>query len=258
MRVLSYAFRVETRPGARDGRGGLWQLLFAVAGLALYEIAHLLTDSRTGSALDHARDVLRFEHVVGIDWEHAAQAFTVSNSALRMWGNGVYTWMYWPVIIGALVLTWFADRRYYVILRDGMLLSGAAGLLVFIFYPVAPPRMLSGFVDTISGGSVDHSVVHGSIADAYAALPSFHVGWVALAAMMVALTARRPIAVLLAMAVTAAMAAAVVVTANHFVLDGIAGIAVAAAGGVVAARLHLPVGATAELGQSEPRLSRGA
>src|SRR5439155_7056391 len=107
-----------------------------------------------------------------------------------------------------------------------MLLSGAVGLAVFTFYPVAPPRMLPPFTDTISPGSVEHAVVHGSIADSYAALPSFHVGWVALGVVVLGLLAGRSmtsagrlLAWLAAAVATACMAAAIVVTANHFVLD---------------------------------------
>ncbi len=223
--------------------------MFAVAGLALYEVARLV--SQRSTALIHARQVLEFERDLGIDWEHALQTFTINSPDLRTWGNGVYTWMYWPVVLGALIVAWHADRRYYAILRDGMLLSGAAGLLVFIFYPVAPPRMLPGFADTILGGSIDHAVVHGTIADSYAALPSFHVGWVALAATVMTLLAPRPVTLVLAVVATGAMTAAVVVTGNHFIIDAISGFIVAFAGGFAAARLHRSADQTVPAGKGD-------
>jgi hypothetical protein len=245
MRPLLGAFRVDTGAGGSRRQSAWSQLLLAVGAIALYEVAHLLTGDQRGAALEHARDVLSFERLFGIDWEHGAQTFTLHNEAVRAWGNGLYTWMYWPVIIGALVFTWHFDRRHYAILRDGMILSGAVGLFVFIFYPVAPPRMLPRFTDTIAAGSLEHSVVHGAIADSYAALPSFHVGWVALGAVILALSASRSmaslgrwLALLLAGCAIAVMTAAVTVTANHFVLDALSGIFLCLLCGAIAVRLH--------------------
>jgi PAP2 superfamily len=249
MRRLRALLRVDTGPGARGGQPGWSQLPVAVGALAFYEMAHLLTDSQRTRAVQHARELLGFERLLGIDWEHAAQNFSLHSEILRAGANGVYTWLYWPTIVGALVLTWHVDRRHYAILRNGMLLSGAVGLLVFILYPVAPPRMLPQYTDTIAPGSLDHAVVHGSIADSYAALPSFHAGWVALSAVVLAILATRwhpvagrSLAFVIAVAAIAAMAAAVVVTANHFVLDAVAGVGLALACGVVAYRLHTPSG----------------
>jgi hypothetical protein len=245
MRALLGAFRVDIRSGASQRQSAWPQLLLAAGAVALYEVAHLLTGDQRAAALVHARQVLSFERFFGIDWEHAVQGFTLHNEVLRTWGNGLYTWMYWPVIIAALVFTWHFDRRHYAILRDGMILSGGLGLLVFIFYPVAPPRMLPQFTDTIAAGSLEHSVVHGAIADSYAALPSFHVGWVGLGAAILALSASRSmtslgrsLALLLAGAATAIMTAAVVVTANHFVVDALSGLALCLVCGVITYRLH--------------------
>jgi hypothetical protein len=245
MRALLAVFRVETHPGASRRQSAWPQLLLAAGAIALYEVAHLLTGDQRGAALEHARQVLGFERFFGIDWEHAAQGFTLHNDVLRTWGNGLYTWMYWPVIIWALIFTWHFDRRHYAILRDGMILSGFLGLVVFIFYPVAPPRMLPRFTDTIAVGSLEHSVVHGAIADSYAALPSFHVGWVALGAVALALSASRSMtslgrssARLLALTATAIMTAAVVVTANHFVVDALSGIVLCLLCGAITYRLH--------------------
>jgi hypothetical protein len=230
----------DTDPTVGNRQRGWSQLLVVAGALGCYEVAHLLTGSQRAAALLHARDVLGFERLLHLDWEQAAQRMSVHSDLLRSAANGVYTWLYWPVILGALLLTWHFDRRRYAILRNGMLLSGAVGLLVFIFYPVAPPRMLPRFTDTIAPGSVEHAVVHGSIADAYAALPSFHVGWVALAAAVLALSASqmsprgRRLALVLAVAVIASMTAAVVVTANHFVLDALTGVGLCGAAGFLA------------------------
>jgi hypothetical protein len=244
-RALASLLHLDTDPETCEQQRGWSQLPVIAGALICYEIAHLLAGSQRHAALQHARSVLGLEHLLQIDWEQSAQRFALHSGDLRAAADGVYTWMYWPVIVGALAVTWYLDRRHYAVLRDGMLLSGAVGLAVFTFYPVAPPRMLSQFTDTISPGSVEHAVVHGSIADAYAALPSFHVGWVALAAVILGRSAGRSmatpgrsLALLIAAAATACMAAAVVVTANHFVLDAVSGIGLCLPGGALAAYLH--------------------
>ncbi len=239
--ALASLLRVDTDPAPGRRQRGWSQLLVVAGALACYEVAHLLTGSHRAAALLHARDVLGFERFLHLDWEQGAQRVSLHSDVLRSAANGVYTWLYWPVIVGALLLMWHFDRRHYAILRNGMLLSGAVGLFVFIVYPVAPPRMLPRFTDTIAPGSVEHAVVHGSIADSYAALPSFHAGWVALAAVVLALSASqstsprgRWVPFGLAVAVIASMAAAVVVTANHFVLDAVTGVGLCLAGGFLA------------------------
>ena len=74
--------------------------------------------------------------------------------------------LYWPVIVGALLLLWHFDRRHYAILRNGMLLSGAVGTIRLHRLPRGATVMLPRFTDTIAPGAAEaHAVVHGSIAD---------------------------------------------------------------------------------------------
>ena len=97
--------------------------------------------------------------------------------------------------------------------------------------------MLPGFVDTIHPSSIEYAVVHGTIANPYAALPSFHVGWFTLATTMLASSKRHRLGLPVALTATAAMSAAVLVTANHYIIDVAAGIVFSFAGAAVAARL---------------------
>jgi membrane-associated phospholipid phosphatase len=216
------------------------QLLVVLGAVGVYEIAHAISGNHDASAIGHAWQVLGLEGRLGINWEHSAQRVVLDHDAWRQLANGVYTWAYWPVILGGLALLWRVDRRLYAVLRNGMLLSGAIGLLIFVTYPVAPPRLLPGFSDTIPTGSLEHAVVHGSVADPFAALPSFHAGWVVLSATVLAVALRRPLASGLAVTISAAMCLAVVTTANHYVVDVIGGVVVALAGGVVAYRITIP------------------
>jgi len=100
------------------------------------------------------------------------------------------------------------------------------------FVPVAPPRMLpeSGFVDVAVqyGQSVYGGAVGGMIADQLSAMPSVHVAWCVLVAVVVvrvSATRWRWLAVLHAVATVVV----VVVTANHFWADAIVAVALLAA-----------------------------
>jgi PAP2 superfamily len=241
--------------GGAKGRArrlaGPGQLLFVAAALALYELAHLVSSDQRAAALRHARDLLHFERDLGINWEHAVQHLALSSDVVRLLANAVYTWAYWPMLVGALVLLWHRDRRRYLMLRDGMIFSGAVGLAFFLLYPVAPPRMLPGFINTILAGTIDHAIVHGSVADPYAALPSFHAGWFAVAAVVLASWTSRPPVVLLAVVAAAAMALAVVISANHYIIDAASGIGLSFAGVALAAQLRRR-GRNGQVGDENP------
>lgn len=96
---------------------------------------------------------------------------------------------------------------------------------VFLFFPVAPPRKLDHLVDTIAEvGGVD--LDSGLISRLYhplAAMPSIHVTIAVVTAGGIAATSRRAWARKLVHAYPPAVAAVVFVTANHYVLDAVAG-----------------------------------
>ncbi len=95
----------------------------------------------------------------------------------------------------------------------------------FLFFPVAPPRKLDHLVDTIAEvGGID--LDSGLISRLYhplAAMPSIHVTIAVVTAGGIAATSRRAWARKLSHAYPPAVAAVVFVTANHYVLDAVAG-----------------------------------
>jgi membrane-associated phospholipid phosphatase len=227
--------------GRGGARGLAVQVGLVAAGFVFYLGVRAVTVGERTTAIRHGQDVLRVERVLGLDWERAGQAFTIHHEWLRDVFDTVYASVYWPMLIGALLVLWRWDRRRYVILRDAMAISGAVGLLVFALYPVAPPRMLDGYVDTVSASARQHFIAHpSSLVNPYAALPSFHAGWVALAALFLAVSARHRIVRAVALVPAPLMAVTVVVTANHYIVDVIAGVGLSLLGAAVAVRLHRP------------------
>jgi membrane-associated phospholipid phosphatase len=81
-------------------------------------------------------------------------------------------------------------------------------------------------VDTVTVSSHAYRVLQPPMfTNQYAAVPSLHVGWDLLMGLAIAVAARRLWVRLLGVVMPVAMAIAVVLTANHYVVDAIAGAA---------------------------------
>jgi hypothetical protein len=78
--------------------------------------------------------------------------------------------------------------------RDALIVTGVIGLVVFWVYPVAPPRMLPGYHDTVDAiGPLFSHQLETKAADAFAAFPSLHVTWALWVAVVCQALVRRRI-----------------------------------------------------------------
>ena len=205
-------------------------------GVATYFGVRGLTAGDAEVAVDHAEDVLALEKELGLDVEAGVQDFLVDVEPLTTLANWVYIWGHWPVI--AVVLLWLAlrDRTVFLRLRNAMIASGLMGLCVYTTYPVAPPRLAGlGFVDTITEQSSSYRVLQPpAFVNQYAAMPSLHVGWDLLVGLALVAAAGSVALRTIGRLMPVVMGAATVLTANHYVLDVLAGAAFGLAGWAVA------------------------
>jgi membrane-associated phospholipid phosphatase len=131
------------------------------------------------------------------------------------------------------VLAWCWWRRpeLYRPARNALVAVNVAGLAVFLLLPVAPPRLLPGygFVDAVA--QAGFGTTHGGPvpADQYGALPSLHLAWAVWSAVMVMRMLPRTRLRFLCWLYPITVTAVVVVTGNHYLLDALAGTAVALA-----------------------------
>jgi membrane-associated phospholipid phosphatase len=143
-------------------------------------------------------------------------------------------------LVTPLVLGWVGIRRReaYPRARSALLLATAFGLLGYWLAPTAPPRLLdTGLTDTMAvfsgagwwGDAASAPRGMESLSNQYAAMPSLHVGWALWVALVVYRHARGPLARGLAVAYPVLMSVVVMATANHYLLDVVAGIACALA-----------------------------
>ena len=215
----------------------LRQVAAVLLGVVVYFRVRGLTQAKPAVALDHAKDVLAFEHRFGLDQEHRLQSLTQGNTdALVDAANWVYIWGHWPVIVAVLVWLALRHRETYLRLRNAMFVSGAIGLVVFATYPVAPPRLTAlGYVDTVTERSEAYRYLQPpAFVNQYAAMPSLHVGWDLLVGIAVATAAGSTLLRVIGCLMPVLMAAAVVLTANHYLVDGLAGAALSLFGLAVA------------------------
>jgi hypothetical protein len=188
-----------------------------------------LTEGDAGAAVDHAADLLRIERGLSLDAEEWVQDSILDNQTLVDVANAVYMYGHWPVLIVGGILLFNTSRGVYFKLRNACLVSGAIGLVIFAIFPVAPPRLSGlGFLDTITVHDPGYrTVLPASLVNEYAAMPSFHAGWNVLLGIFLWRASHFVLLRAFAVAMPGAMIFAVVATGNHFVLDVIAGVAIA-------------------------------
>jgi membrane-associated phospholipid phosphatase len=211
---------------------------------ALYTLVRwALTDRGPALGPRHADRLLSWETALGLDWERPIQAFGLRHDWLVRAANWYYVAGFLPVLILAAALAAWRAPAAFASLRRVFSLSLILALVGFAVFPLAPPRLLPshhGFVDTLlTYGPRYYGDAHGSgvfnaggrlpsLVNTYAAMPSMHVAWSAVAGALLAVAIRRRWAWSLAVIHPAAMAFAVVVTGNHYVLDVIGGLVVLA------------------------------
>jgi membrane-associated phospholipid phosphatase len=217
-------------------RSVLFEVLVVVGGVVTYFGIRGQTAGAADVAVRHAHDIVDLQRALGLNVEEKVQAVVVPSETMSTLFNWVYIWGHWPVIVTTLLVLALRNRTVYLRLRNGMLASGGLGLVVYTTYPVAPPRLAGlGMVDTITERSQAYRLLQPpQFVNQYAAMPSLHVGWDLLVGLAVLAAATATWLRVLGALMPLLMAVATVATANHYVLDAVAGIAFGLAGLAVA------------------------
>jgi hypothetical protein len=228
---------VRTWWRGRFGRALLVEIVLMVALLTLYRLGRYLGRDEMLRAFRHAREVLAFEQAVGIGNEDSLQRIALGHIGAVRLLNRYYATAHFPVTAAFLVLCYLRTPAIYRQIRAILVAVTAAGLVLHIAYPLAPPRMMSGFVDTVAvyGPSIYDRPGVQSVANQYAAMPSLHVGWAVIVAYGLYLmwSGRRR---WLGAGHAAMTIIAVVVTANHYWADIVVALVLVLAATVVVRR----------------------
>lgn len=220
----------------------LRELALVVAAYLLYFGVRGMTEGNPARAVEHARDLVDLERALRIYWEPVIQSLVIDDHRLVTLVNWVYVWGHWPVIVAAGLWLCLRRPRTYLLFRNAFLISGAIGLVIFMTFPVAPPRLADlGVVDTVDQYSHAYRVLQPpAFVNQYAAVPSLHFGWNLLIGIALFRQSSRPVVRVFAVVMPGLMLLAIVATANHYILDAAAGAAVALLGLALAHYLRLP------------------
>ena len=180
-------------------------------------------------ALSNARQIVSFEKSLGFFWEPHWQTWTLESAkGAVIFFNWAYIGTFWPIIIITAVTTYMLDRRRYFYYRNVVLVTFVFSLLLFMLFPLAPPRMLgSEFVDTIKqfGPGFYASREAANYYNAFAAMPSLHFTWTAVLGLMYWRMGPRWLKVV-GVGYPLLTLLAITITANHYIMDAVAGLAI--------------------------------
>jgi PAP2 superfamily len=202
--------------------GVAWEVALLFGLYALWMFAGSFTVMSPDGALPRARWLWHAEHVLYLPSETSVQRLFLPHPLLVQAFNLYYDILHFPVLGACLIWLYARHRARYPEIRTTVVLFTMISLLIQ-FVPVAPPRLLpaTGMVDTAVRYSQSvYSWKGGVDADQFSAMPSVHVGWALIVAIAV-ITASRSRWRWLAAGYPLLTMLAVVVTANHFWLDGI-------------------------------------
>lgn len=215
--------RIASRPRLRAAAGFLGESAVLLALFALWQLAGSYAVMGPDGAIGRAQWIWHAERAVHLPSEAGLQQAFLSHPLVVQAMNLYYAGLHFAVVICCLLWVYIWHRRQYPQVRTTLVLFTAGALLIQLV-PVAPPRMLPGdnMIDTaVQYGQSVYGSVAGFNADQLSAMPSVHVGWALLVAL-VAVQVSRSRWRWLAFGYPAFTLLAVVVTANHFWLDGIA------------------------------------
>ncbi|WP_433475962.1 phosphatase PAP2 family protein [Spirillospora sp. CA-142024] len=207
------------------------ELVIAYVLLEVYRDVRKLADTRYGAALAHGRDVLGVEDRLGLDVELGVNRWLTRHHDLSQVSVWIYQHMHTNLTMIILLLCYLTGPDVYRPARNALVLTNLAGLVVFFVLPVMPPRLLpgEGFVDSVAGAGFGTTHSPPLPANQYAAMPSLHMAWALWVALVIMALLRRYRVRWVAVLHPVTTAVVVVVTANHYVLDVVAGAAVAMA-----------------------------
>jgi PAP2 superfamily protein len=232
------------RSGRRlsDGSTLYWwaEILMCLLFYVVYSAGRNTNEGNPVAAYRNARAIIHLEHVLGIFHEETLEQWALHVKPLIIACNYYYGALHFVVTIAVAIVLFRKWSDDYPRWRNTLAISTGLALIGFITCPLMPPRLLPshyGFVDTLAKyptlWSFDSGAVN-KLSNQYAAMPSVHCAWALWCACVLVPRLRHTWAKVLAACYPVLTVTAIVITANHYVLDAVAGFAVLGIGFVLA------------------------
>ncbi|WP_406484294.1 bifunctional glycosyltransferase 87/phosphatase PAP2 family protein [Streptomyces microflavus] len=227
--LLPFWRRVLHRPNL------LLELLLIRVVYSAYAQVRLAATAGRPLAEEHGRQIHAIEQWLHIDIELWVNHTVVEITWLREFFDYYYSTFHFIVpltILGVLYARRPADYRWA---RTSIGFATLLALVGFWLYPLAPPRLMPGlgFIDTVHGvqdfAKPDYGTLT-TVTNQYAAMPSLHFGWSLWCGVVIVMLAPRMWMKALGLLHPLFTIAAIVATANHWVLDAAGGALVVSLG----------------------------
>lgn len=241
------------------------EVLYGVVIYAVYSWVRNQFGSATGDAqraFENAMAIIDWQRGLGLYFERDLQAWYLSlpgHGLIRAW-NAFYGTAHFVVTFVALVWLFRAAPSRYRLWRNTLALTTCVALVGFAAFPLMPPRLLDdpgrfggcqvyapeaaaaappgttpaagcdrfGYVDTVAehgGWASFGSEQMAAVSNQWAAMPSMHVGWSIWSALVLTRLARRRWVKATVAAYPAVTTFCIMITGNHWWLDGAGGAA---------------------------------
>ena len=214
-------------PGARE-------VLIFLGALVAYQASRAFVVGDPLLAQENANAIVAFERANGLFFEGTIQRWTVEHLGLASVMNYLYMSAHWVVTTAFFVWLYMRRREVYPLVRNAFLVANGIALVIYMTFPVAPPRLfegdgLIGTLSTVSDIDLQSGAFSG-LFNPYAAVPSMHFGYAMMIGVVGLVLLRSWHLRLVALTYPAIVFLMIVGTANHYVLDAIIGGAVLVAG----------------------------
>ncbi|WP_052070077.1 phosphatase PAP2 family protein [Streptacidiphilus albus] len=214
-----------------------WEVLLVV--YAAYDGSRLLVNGKRTQALQHGDSILKLERQLHLSPELSLNHFFAAHAWIGVPADFIYATLHYIITVVVLFWVWRYHRDHYRHARTWLGLTTVLGVIGFVTFPTAPPRLLGssyGFVDLLvehasvgwwgggGGGGTPRGLA--DMTNEYAAMPSLHVGWSLWCGLLVFMYARHRAVRWAALCYPVIIAFVVMGTANHYLLDCVFGAAV--------------------------------
>jgi hypothetical protein len=231
----------------RDGSHIYWWV--EILAILLFYIVYSAIRNSNGAdepqAFANARDIIWLEHHLGVFHEATIQAWALHFRPLIITANYLYGSLHFIVTIWVGIWLFRSYSNDYPRYRNTLAITTAIALIGFTFYPLMPPRLIDdyalqhnfrlswGFVDTLAKYPTPWSFSSGpaaKVSNQFAAMPSVHIAWATWCALAMVPRMKTRGRKILAGSYPVVTLVVIVITANHYVIDAVGGLAILGAG----------------------------
>ena len=231
--LLSWRDNLPLFKTLRGWKAHILEMALVIGSYAVYMLTKgLIYPDLHAKGLENASRVISSEKWLGVFWEPGWQSWSLDNlHGLILFFNWTYIFTYWPIIIVVGLTLYIMNRPRYYYYRTVVVINLIFALLIFMLFPVTSPfNFTSYFVNTIQslGPSFYGSSEMAGYYNINAAMPSLHFSWTVILGVLFVRTFKGWFKIV-GVAYPVITFFAITVTGNHFILDAVAGGALAAA-----------------------------